>query len=248
MRPLDCLATVGVWSLFGATVLLFDPPLRLASWWGGVEAMDKVMPHLARALQWTFPLGFCRLNVEGQENIPDHGGVIVVGNHQSLVESFMPFYLLRRLRPKYVAKELLGRCYLPSISFALRRGGHCLINRRDRAQALEAIARLGEEVTKGEISAVIFPEGTRSDQGELQSFKLGGLATLLAKAPQAPILPMLVHNGHQIYPKGLPRVRAGSTVTMRFLPLLERAGMEDQELLAKLQTLMIDNYRQLEGC
>ncbi|MCR4784568.1 MAG: 1-acyl-sn-glycerol-3-phosphate acyltransferase [bacterium] len=246
MKWRDCLGTLGAWTAFACTVACFDPVLRVSSLFGS-ESLDRMVARLGKCLTYSIDAGLCHLDLQGLDNVPNRKGVIVVGNHQSLVESFVPLYQLRALSPRYVAKEVLGRCFLPSISFVLRRGGHCLIDRQNHDQAIEAITKLGEAVNRGEISAIIFPEGTRSLEGNLQHFRTGGLRTLLQTAPQAPVMVMVVHNGNKIYPKGLPHVTAGTKVSMRFLPLIERASFSDNEqLIEHVHNLMVDNYRSLE--
>ncbi|MGM9991825.1 MAG: lysophospholipid acyltransferase family protein [Candidatus Bruticola sp.] len=247
MKVRDILGTIGAWSTFAAALLAFDPALRFARLFG-VKTMDQVLVNLAHVLKYTVGAGFCSLRVEGREHILNRSGAIIVGNHQSLVESFLPFYELRTMKPKYISKRILGYCFIPSVSFVLRNGGHCLIDRENREQALQAIEKLGAEVNKSNCSAIIFPEGTRSLQGGLQHFKKGGLKTLLQCAPNAPIFLMIIHNGNKIYPKGLPRVAAGSVVTMRFLPVLDRHKFSNEdELIEHIHDLMADNYTALEA-
>lgn len=246
MRLRDIFGTIGAWSSFAASLLAFDPALRIARIFG-IESMDKVLVNLAHVLKYSIKAGLCQIRVEGQENILQSSGAIIVGNHQSLVESFLPFYELRTMKPKYISKDILGHCFIPSVSFVLRNGGHCLINRGDREQALQAIEKLGLEVNKRKCSAIIFPEGTRSLQGGLQHFKTGGLKTLLKCAPEAPVFIMIIHNGTKIYPKGLPRVTADSVVTLRFLPVLNQADFANEdELIEHIHNLMAFNYTELE--
>lgn len=246
MKIFNFLATISAWSVFVFFVLLFDPILRLASIFGQ-KSIEKVMQIFCHCLSWSIRAGFCKLKVEGRENIPHQGGVIVVGNHQSLVESFLPFDLLYEIRPKYVAKEVLGR-WIPSISFVLRNGGHCLIDRKNHDEALNSITNLGRRINSESISPIIFPEGTRSLQGDLQDFKTGGLKALLEEAPNAPILIMLIHNGTKIFPKGLPRVEAGSTITMKFLPLIKRSNFtSNQELSEYIHKTMSEEYKAIKN-
>ncbi len=244
MRPVDLLATVGAWGWFGLTLVVFDPVLRLARILGE-EPMDRAVGLMCRALGCSIRAGLGRLEIEGLENIPAQGRYIVVCNHQSLVESFLPFWLLQHLRPRYIAKRALGR-WIPAISFNLRRGGHCLIDREDRERALEAIAELGRRVDSGEVSAFIFPEGTRSADGRMNPFKPAGLATLLRTAPQAAILPMVVHGGNRVFPRGLPRVQAGSTVRVQVLPLLAREGRDVEATIERIREVLAGRFAELE--
>lgn len=243
MRIIDVAATIGAWSWFGATLAVFEPVLRVAGLIGD-SCFEKTTALMCHSCCWSISTGMCNLQVEGQENIPRGQRVIIVGNHQSLVESFFPFWYLADMRPKYVAKRALAR-WVPTVSYVLRRGGNCLIDRSDRAGALEAITGLGRRVAAGEVSAVIFPEGTRSTVGQLNKFKYAGLRALLEAAPQATILPMVLHGGDQVYPKGRPRVRAGSLVRVRFLPPIER-NLQNLAELAEVDELIEKVHTQLQ--
>jgi 1-acyl-sn-glycerol-3-phosphate acyltransferase len=64
-----------------------------------------------------------------------------------------------------------------------------------------------KERMKGGISLVIFPEGTRSSNGNLLPFKRGGL--LLAVRTQTPIVPVTISGSWAILPKGDWRIRGG---------------------------------------
>src|SRR2546429_1953698 len=71
-------------------------------------------------------------------------------------------------------------------------------------RAVEAYARAGA-VIKGGVSAVVFPEGTRSRTGELLPFKNAPFG--LAIAAQVPVVPVYVHHTFEILPKGGIRLR-----------------------------------------
>lgn len=219
----DGMATVGAWGWFGANLLVFDPILRVSSL-VGPRSLERAAAVMCHSLAFSVRTGMCELRLHGQENIPPNGRVIVICNHQSLVESFVPFWLLETLRPKFVAKKVMGK-WIPAVSFVLRRGGSCLIDRHNHVQALAAIADLGKRVHAGDASAMIFPEGTRSTVGKLGKFRPTGLVTLMRQAPNAAILPMVVHGGDRVFPKGRPRVQAGSVVDVSFLPLITPAEL-----------------------
>ncbi|MBI3924789.1 MAG: 1-acyl-sn-glycerol-3-phosphate acyltransferase [Armatimonadetes bacterium] len=245
MRPVDLLATVTTWTWFGATLVVFDPVLRVARLLGE-GPMDRTVSLMCRLLSWSVPLGLGRLQIEGLENVPRNARVIIIANHQSLIENFLPLWLFDHLRPRYVAKTALAR-WVPSVSFNLRGAGHCLIDRGDRVQALGAITRLGERVRAGEVSAIIFPEGTRSATGEMSAFKLAGLTALLEAAPEAPILPVVFSGGHNIFPRGLPRVRAFSRVKVRVLPPQDRWGENVVQTIERVACLLGTELEQLTG-
>jgi 1-acyl-sn-glycerol-3-phosphate acyltransferase len=67
-----------------------------------------------------------------------------------------------------------------------------LIDRADAPAALEAIRDLGRRVSRGRVSALIFPEGTRARAGELGRFKPAGTLALLEEAPDTPVVPVAI--------------------------------------------------------
>ena len=63
--------------------------------------------------------------------------------------------------PNFVSKKELGKG-IPSVSYNLRHGDNVLIDRSDPRQAINTLMKFGRENRKENLTAVIFPEGTRS--------------------------------------------------------------------------------------
>ena len=103
---------------------------------------------------------------------------------------------------RFVAKQELVK--VPLIGRAMVVAGHVAIDRFNRARAFEAYERAAA-VIRGGISAVVFPEGTRSRTGELLPFKNAPFG--LAIAAGVPVVPVYVHNTFEILPKGGIRLR-----------------------------------------
>jgi 1-acyl-sn-glycerol-3-phosphate acyltransferase len=129
---------------------------------------------------------------------------------------------------KFVSKRELARRWIPSISYNLRRGGNALIDRSDRAEAVEAIRRLGKEEVAGRgVSAVIFPEGTRARGGVLAPFRPQGTLALMAAAPDAPVVPVAIDNSWRLLRHGLRPVPFGTPVRVFIGTPIERSPGED---------------------
>lgn len=104
-------------------------------------------------------------------------------NHQSLYD--IPAMIATLPVPAFFfAKRSLFQ--IPIFGWALKAGGFISIDRRDRSRARESFAKAVESLQKGR-STVIFPEGTRSLDGELLPFERGGF--LLAIKSGAAIVP-----------------------------------------------------------
>ena len=125
--------------------------------------------------------------------MPEKGPLIIVANHQSMYDIPPMIWHLRKYHPKFVSKKELGKG-IPSVSFNLRHGGSVLIDRKDRRQAMRAIADMGSYIEKTGHTAVIFPEGTRSRDGHPKPFRTIGLKILIENAPSAHILPVSINN------------------------------------------------------
>jgi 1-acyl-sn-glycerol-3-phosphate acyltransferase len=207
-RLLSWLVTIPFLVAFGLVLVVYDVAGRLVRPFS-FTAFEWVMASLQRTLLVVFRLFGTRLVVERSPAIEPRTGYVVVSNHQSLFDIVIIGGLLFSNLPKYVAKAELGR-WIPSVSLNLTHGGHALIDRGDRRQAVEAIRRLGRTVQLRNRSAVIFPEGTRSRDGDLGTFRRAGAAALLAAADHLPVVPVAIQGSWRL--NRLWPFRPGATV------------------------------------
>ena len=132
----------------------------------------------------------------------------------------------------------------PSSSTNLKLGRHPLIDRQDRDSAVSVIAELGQRVSRGEVSAVIFPEGSRSGDGKLKPFKPAGLGMLLRSAPQAKVVPCCLDNSWQLMKNSFLPIPRG--VKLHFsctAPIPRQQGESIEELIDPIQNCI---QKQLE--
>ena len=135
------------------------------------------------------------VDVEGLHRIPD-GPVVYASNHSSMFD----IWALAATLPgsvRMLAKQELAR--IPLLGRAMVTAGHVVIDRPHPRRALEAYERAAAVIRSG-VSAVVFPEGTRSRTGELLSFKNAPFG--LAIAAQVPVVPLYIRNTFEIMPKG----------------------------------------------
>ncbi len=123
-----------------------------------------------------------RWKIEGKENMPPGGGVIVASNHVSYLDPVVVGCTFDR-RVSYLAKEELFKT--PVLGWIVRQLGAFPVKRGsgDRGAIRESLKLLTEGHAFG-----IFPEGTRSKTGLLQDGKPG--AAMLAVKAKVPILPI----------------------------------------------------------
>jgi 1-acyl-sn-glycerol-3-phosphate acyltransferase len=135
------------------------------------------------------------VRVEGIERIPS-GPVVYASNHSSMFD----IWALAATLPgsvRMLAKQELAR--IPLIGRAMVTAGHVVIDRPHPRRALEAYERAAAVIRSG-VSALVFPEGTRSRTGQLLPFKNAPFG--LAIAAQVPVVPLYVRNTFEIMPKG----------------------------------------------
>jgi 1-acyl-sn-glycerol-3-phosphate acyltransferase len=124
---------------------------------------------------------------------------------------------------------------IPSVSYNLRKGGSVLIDRKNPSQSVKEIIKLGRQIEANNYSACIFPEGTRSKDGKVKTFKVSGLAALLKTSPSAAIIPFAVNGNYllQRFPMGV-----GEKLTYSILDPIDRENHTAEEI-SKLCELAI---------
>jgi len=144
-----------------------------------------------------------RLVVSGRERVPA-GGMILMANHRSHFDVPALIAALPELQLRWVAKKELGR--IPIFGWSMRAAGHVLVDRRNRAKAIESLVRARHALARGR-AMVVFPEGTRSLDARLLPFKKGGFH--LAAQTALPIVPVAVTGSERILAKRTRVIRPG---------------------------------------
>ncbi len=166
-----------------------------------------------------------KVKIEGKENIKKGENYLVASNHQSIfdipvVGSVLPIDI------KMFAKKELKTNFLISIPMILY--GYVFVDRSNKRQALIAIKE-GVKVLQN-FSFLIFPEGTRSKDGKVGTFKSGGLS--MAKKAGVRILPVGVKETRHIMKKGDWKIYKG-TVFVKIFPPVEFPKNADRKEVAK---------------
>lgn len=137
-----------------------------------------------------------RVKLTGKEKIDTSRPYIVMSNHQSL---FDVWALIGKtpLQIRWIVKKEIRK--VPVFGYALERMGHIYIDRGNRTDAYAGLNEAARRVKDG-TSVIIFPEGTRSKDGRLQQFRLGG--AVIALRSGVSILPVTVNGGRFALRKG----------------------------------------------
>ncbi len=150
--------------------------------------------YVVRAVCWFMLKIFWKINVVGIENIPKEGGLILASNHVSFLDPIVLGITMKRkiyfMAKKEAFNNIFGRTILTHLNaFPVDRGK---VDVRSLKKSLDI---LQEKKILG-----LFPEGTRSLNGELQELKLGIIK--IAIKTGVPILPVGINGTHKIYSHG----------------------------------------------
>ncbi|MFC1844201.1 lysophospholipid acyltransferase family protein [Thermodesulfobacteriota bacterium] len=212
--------------VFGVLLGIFHL-VQVVCWnvWG-YTAQKRAVEMMSYLIIESLAILGSRVEFKGFEKLPKDCPLIIVSNHQSQYDIPPIVWGFRKHHPKFISKIQLGKG-IPSISYNLRKGGSVLIDRKNRSQSIKAIIKLGRQIEENNYSACIFPEGTRSKDGKVKTFKVGGLGTLLKTSPSAAIVPFAVNGNYllQRFPMGV-----GEKLTYTVLDPIARENHTAEEI------------------
>jgi 1-acyl-sn-glycerol-3-phosphate acyltransferase len=134
------------------------------------------------------------VRIHGRPTLPGKGPYVVIANHQSIADIPALAYLPWEM--KWLSKE--SNFKVPGLGWMMRMAGDIPLRRGERESAQSAMTRCRWYLERG-MSVMIFPEGTRSSDGEIAPFKDG--AFRLAIETGCPILPIVIAGTRHAIPK-----------------------------------------------
>ncbi len=157
--------------------------------------------RILRVPFWIFCHVWVRLTVAGDQHVDRTKGGLFLINHQSFLDPlFVGVFLGRPV--SYLARDNLFR--VPVLGSILRRT-HVIPISREAARG--GSIRVALEHLESGFLVGIFPEGTRSPDGDVHKFRPGFLA--LVRRTKQPIYPVGVFGANQIMPRGAWWIRPG---------------------------------------
>ena len=217
-------------SLLGPPALVgcfLDPSRRWPSFFQGLW------------VHWLFRTNGIHLRLEGMENLKKDQSYILVSNHASILDipaliSAAPFPV------RFLAKKSL--LWYPIFGWFLYLSGHILIDRESAQSALRSLKKAPSLLKKG-ICIVVFPEGTRSPDGEVKEFKHG--AFLLAQHSKFPVVPVSITGTYEMLPRHGWCFRPG-TIHIRMgepIPTRDLSHQESRDLVRRVGETIIENLK-----
>ncbi len=180
-----------------------------------------------------------RLNLQGMENLKKDQSYVFVSNHGSILD--IPGIIAATPCPvRFFAKKSL--LWFPVFGWFLYLARHILIDRESPYSTLKNLKRAAFLLKNG-ISLIVFPEGTRSSDGQVKEFKRG--AFLLAQHSQFPIVPISIAGTFRMLPRtswcfrpGMIHIRMGEPIPTRDL-----TQQESRNLMGRVRGTIMQNLK-----
>jgi 1-acyl-sn-glycerol-3-phosphate acyltransferase len=226
-----------IWTAFAVTIitLIISPPLII------VSLFDKTggSPYWFMRL-WARMVSRCMgltCSIYGADKVVPGTSYILTPNHQGNAD-ILALVTILPLRFRWVIKRELLK--IPMFGWALGATGAISLNRSDRQQAVRSL-KDGVSKLAGGWSVLIYPEGTRTSDGNLQPFKKG--AFMMAVQTGIPILPVTCNGAFKILPKKTIVFRPGH-VTLTVGDPIPTEGLTEEdvpELMEKTRAAISKN-------
>ena len=166
-----------------------------------------------------------RVTVNGHENIDKNTSYVFVANHQGAYDIFSIYGFLGH-NFKWMMKKSLEK--IPFVGYACRRAGQIFVDNSSPAAVKQTMQEAHDRL-QGGLSLTVFPEGTRSKNGKIKSFKRG--AFQLAVELNMPVVPITISGAYEVMPKDAKLPRWGHITLTIHKPIVAPAEGHDMALL-----------------
>jgi len=185
-----------------------------------------------RSILWVSGI---KVTIKGFEKLNSTQSYIYMANHQS---NFDIPVLLGKLpvQFRWLAKAELFQ--IPIFGRAMRGCEYISIDRSNRKMAFKSLA-IAAQIIRNGASVMIFPEGTRSTDGNIKNFKKGGF--ILSVDAGVPIVPIIIRGTWSIMPKTRLRIEPAPVMIKICDPIETRSFTRKtkDDLITKVRNIMI---------
>jgi 1-acyl-sn-glycerol-3-phosphate acyltransferase len=243
---MNVLKSIIVW-LVGIAYVIFFFPLTFLIWLLVLpfdrerEIIHWILSWQSRILVWLLPIW--KIRIEGREKGLKETPFVIISNHQSILDILLINCL--RYRFKWISK--IENMKIPLLGWYLRMADYIIINRGDKESKEEMMEKSFQYLKDG-TSIMMFPEGTRSVDGEIGFFKRG--AFQLAINAHVPILPVVLDGSGGVLPKHRLIFTTGHKIMIKVLdPVIpESFNTDDPDILSRnFSNFMIEALKELRG-
>lgn len=221
--------------VFFVFLLIFHPIQWMSIKLFGYSMHKKSVDVLNFFLTYSSLLLFNIPRLKNKVNIPKGRSIIFVSNHQSTFDIPGLIYFFRKFHGKFISKIELVKARIPSISINLKHGGGANIDRKNSEQAKSEIAKLAQRMKVNNWSAFIFPEGTRTKNGKMKAFQIGGISTIVTVVPEVLIVPVAIKGSWNMAKKGVFPLLPFNKITWEVLAPIEINGRDLSDVILEAE-------------
>jgi 1-acyl-sn-glycerol-3-phosphate acyltransferase len=182
---------------------------------------------------------FWSVKVLGRQNLDARKAYVIISNHQSMGDIIVLYFLNTHF--KWLAKESVFS--VPVLGWGMSIVGYIRLDRARRGSIREGF-QIASEWLKKNVSVLFFPEGTRSETGQIESFKNG--AFKLALQDRIPLLPVVISGTRDAIAKGSWVFRHKVNALISILPPIFPSADDDfSQLKRSASTVMTTELARL---
>ncbi|MDR0431371.1 MAG: 1-acyl-sn-glycerol-3-phosphate acyltransferase [Tannerellaceae bacterium] len=188
--------TVYTWLVFAPIFLVLTILTALITTVGCLLGDEKIFAYYPGMIwsRLTCYLALCPVKVRGCRHINRKQSYIFAANHQGSFDIFLIYGFLG-VPIKWVMKASLGK--IPFVGAACRAAGFIFVDHSTRKAAARSVVEAEKALKKG-ASIAIFPEGSRTHDGQMAKFKKG--AFQMALDQHLPIIPITLNGPFEVLP------------------------------------------------
>ena len=229
-----CVTWLGFWAAIATIILGISVMVAgMLSRTGNLAfSISKLWAYIMLAVS------FVRTEIKNKDKILKGKSYIIISNHQSFCDIIALVTTLGIQYRWFIKKEILKT---PIFGYALYASRNIFIDRSNTARAIESINK-GIDRLPRDVSIMVFPEGTRSPDGQIHEFKKGGFVTAVRR--KIPILPVTVNGSRRVLPKKSLTLKPGKIQVVIGDPIDTSGYTTDtvQELIDKTRQVVIANF------
>jgi 1-acyl-sn-glycerol-3-phosphate acyltransferase len=225
-----CLMPVA--AIIWAVTILFDPKLKFLHKFTSVWGVSFIAIN-----------PFLKIKITGKENIKKGETYVMICNHQSLLDIIVLFKLFTHF--KWVSKKELFK--IPVVGWTMYLNRYIAVDRANKHSHAKMFEACNKNLLMGN-SLLIFPEGTRSEDGNVHFFKEG--AFKMALNAKKGILPIVLDGTAAAIPKKGLMFKSLAHIQIKILPPVSYDSIADfspKQLSVKFQDLITSELNSLKA-
>jgi len=202
---------------------------------GSGECVHRISRIWGLFILWVMGV---RIHWHHFQNIPKDKSVLIVSNHQSACD-ILAYSAYFPLNFVWIAKKELFK--IPLFGNAMRKAGYISIDRKNREKSYQTIHEAAKQIKN--ISVLIFPEGTRTRDGNIRRFKRG--ASVLAKESRIPLLPITITGSFERWSPDKYAISPGDIDIYidPLIPIHDKTDDEIEDIFKEIRNRMVNRVK-----